>query len=490
MTNFELKKLVRKNVATLKPYRCARQEAQEGILLDANESPYGAFNRYPDPYANEVKKELGFENVFVGNGSDEAIDLLLRAFCEPGRDEIVILEPTYGMYRVCAGINNVAVNSVLLDENFQIDLEKTLEAVNEDTKMIFACSPNNPTGNCMRDGDILGLCENFSGLVVVDEAYVEFADKRSLVEQIEKYPNLAILRTLSKAWAAAGIRLGYLIGSAEVVEILNRIKPPYNVNDLTQKAAVSILKGGVRKIDEIVLERERIACALKEMGLEVFPSDANFLLFRVNNARKVQEELKQQGVVVRYRGESANCENCLRVSVGTRDENDKFLESLKGLLKKVAFIDRDGVILFEPQDDFQVDSLDKYQILPGVVEALARLKNAGYDLVMVTNQDGVGTSSFPEESFLLVQNRLMTDLREEGVDFDEVFVCKHFAGDGCDCRKPKIGMVKNCLFNPAESLVIGDRESDRGFAQNLRVKGFKSDTNSGSLLKIVNQILL
>lgn len=471
-----MKNLIRKNVQALKPYICARQTASEGVLLDANENPRGKYNRYPDPYATEVRKAYGvpIPNVFVGNGSDEAIDLLFRVFCEPGEDEVITLDPTYGMYKVSADINNVACKSVLLGEDFQIDVEKTLAAVSPNTKLIFACSPNNPTGNLLKEKDILELCERFEGIVVLDEAYIEFADSDSMAL---KTGNLVALRTLSKAWGAAGLRVGFAIATEWIIEAMNKIKPPYNVNQLSQDAAKEILSGEMQ-IKAILDEKKRVIARLKEFGLKVFPSDANFLLFKIPGASQIQKSLQENGVVIRDRSSMPMLADCLRVSIGTQSQNDRFLEELEKLIKKVAFIDRDGVILFENQIDFQVDSLEKYQILPGVNEGLKKLKEAGYMLVMVSNQDGRGTDSFSEEDFLLVQNRMIEDL---GIEFDEIFVCPHFAEENCDCRKPKTGMAEEFLkktpINYDKSFVIGDRESDMEFAQNIGVRGVKAETN-------------
>lgn len=479
-----MKNLVRKNVQSLKPYVCARhnKEALGGILLDANENPYGNedYNRYPDPYATEVRElyskltGVPIENMFVGNGSDEAIDILFRVFCEPGKDEVIILDPTYGMYKVSADINDVACKSVLLTDDFQIDVEKTLAATTSNTKMIFVCSPNNPTSNLLREEDVLALCEGFEGIVVLDEAYIEFADAESVALKAE---NLVVLRTLSKAWGAAGIRVGFAIADEWIIEAMNKVKPPYNVNQLSQDAAKEILSEEMQ-VELILEERERVVARLEEFGLKVFPSDANLLLFKIPRASEVQKAIQENGVVIRDRSRMPMLEDCLRVSIGTPEQNDRFLEELEKVLKKVAFIDRDGVILFEPQDDFQVDSLEKYRILPGAAEGLKKLKEAGYMLIMVSNQDGRGTKSFPEEDFLLVQNKMLEDLE---VEFDEIFICPHFAEDNCDCRKPKTGMVdeflKNTPINYSESYVVGDRESDMQLARNIGVRGIKAETN-------------
>lgn len=504
----DLKKLVRPNIRNLAPYVCARHNSaskvgEDGpILLDANENPNPPWNRYPDPLAMEVKNllakylEVKSENICVGNGSDELIDLTLRIFCRPGIDNVVSLDPTYGVYKVFADINDVEYRSAMLTGELQIDVEKTLALVDENTKLFFICSPNNPTSNLMRDTDIVELCKRFSGIVVVDEAYIEFAEKQSLVKLVGYYSNLVILRTLSKAWGKAAIRVGYAVGDSEVMEIFNNVKPPYNVSGPSQKIAVEVLRNPEKmrkQVEEILKEKARVVIEIEKMGLRVFPSDANFIIFRVPNASTIQKQIEEDGIVVRDRSKCARIEGCLRPAIGSRGENNAFLKSLKGCLRKVAFIDRDGVILDEPQTDFQIDCLAKYRILPGVIGALKKLKKAGYMLVMVSNQNGIGTASFPEKDFLIPQNKLIADLKTEGVEFDEIFICPHMPEDGCECRKPKTGMVKEFLektaINYGKSFMVGDRETDLQFAKNIGVKGMRGKTNENSLSIFVNQLL-
>lgn len=498
-----IQKLIRPDLLKLKPYVCARQNQATGILMDANENPYGRENRYPDPYAKEVRKALvknlqkesrllNVKNIFTGNGSDEVIDLLIRLFC--GRqDEIMILEPTYGVYSVAATINGVKAKQVLLTEDFQIDLKKVFSAVSKRTKMIFLCSPNNPTGNLLRKNDVIEICKKFCGIVVVDEAYVEFADGKSLTSLIRKYPNLLILRTLSKAWGGAAIRLGYCVANPEIVDFLDRIKAPYNLSRLSQTAALKILSKPISSmIKKITTERDRVSKKLKSFGLKVYPSEANFLLFEVGNAKAVQKDLEKSGLIIRYRGDMPNLQNCLRVSIGTKKENDLFLKKLEQILEKVAFLDRDGALLFEPQETFQIDSIDKYKVLPGVFEGLKRLQKKGFKLVMVSNQNGIGTKDFPEENFWIPQNAFTRDLEKRGIFFDKIFICPHLPSDKCACRKPKIGIVKDYLqetpINFAKSFMFGDRPTDMEFAKNIGVKGYRAKLNSDSLLKLSKKI--
>ncbi len=461
-----INKLVRPNIANLKPYQCARYNNASGILLNANENPYGRLNRYPDPLCKDLKKaladyaETNEKNIFVGNGSDEIIDLLIRAFCDPGKDNIFIKRPSYGMYEVAAAINNIEVS----------------DEINEYTKLIFLCSPNNPSGEILSEEEVLRFCEN-ECLVVLDEAYIEFSSSSSMAL---KRGNLVVLRTLSKAWGGAGIRLGYSLSNEQIVKTLNKIKFPYNVNVLTQKKAAEILKNPERmrrQVKMILEERARVKDRLEGLGLKVWDSRANFLLFEVGGASNVQKKLESFGLVLRDR--SSDYENALRVTIGTKKENNEFLKALEKCLVKVAFLDRDGVLIYEPQDDFQVDSLKKYKILDGVKDGLRELVKSGYKLVMITNQDGMGSGHFPEKDFLLVQNQF---LRDVGVKFDEVFVCTHFAEESCNCRKPKTGMVDDFLnsnpLNMKESFVVGDRDTDMEFARNIGVKGFKQTTNN------------
>lgn len=341
-----LQELTRPNIWRLKPYSSARDEyngAAASVFLDANENPYNLpHNRYPDPMQRELKKELAKikkvrpENIFLGNGSDEAIDLLFRAFCEPGIDNVVAIDPTYGMYQVCADVNDVDYTKVLLDEEFQFSAEKLLWHADDNTKLIFICSPNNPTGNDLLRDEIVELLEDFDGLVVLDEAYNDFSEAPSFLEKLDEYPNLIVLQTFSKAWGCAAIRLGMAFASPEIIGILSKIKYPYNVNELTQKQAMEMLQ----RYDEIerwikMLKeaRESLEAQFAELPctLKIFPSDANFFLARVTDAAKIYNYLVGKGIIVRNRNSVSLCGNCLRVTVGTAEENEKLIEALKKL---------------------------------------------------------------------------------------------------------------------------------------------------------------
>jgi len=339
---FELDNIVRNNVKSLQAYSSARDEFQgeAKVFLDANESPFNTgLNRYPDPVQIELKAKLGevkgvpVENIFVGNGSDEVIDLLFRAFCEPGKDEVMILPPTYGMYEVSAKINDVKLVEVPLGSEFELKVSQVIEKSTSKSKLVFLCSPNNPTGNAFKLSQIEELLKGFAGLVVVDEAYIDFSAVESASSLLEKYPNLVVLQTLSKAWGLAGVRIGLGYASKEVVEILNKIKPPYNVNVLSQKIAKEALSNVGQKmswVKAVLAQKETLVLALANLSLveRVYPSDANFILFKVKDADRLYEFLIQKGVVVRNRTNMQGCRNCLRVSVGTMEENIEFLEQL------------------------------------------------------------------------------------------------------------------------------------------------------------------
>ncbi len=327
----------------MKPYSSARDEfkGEADIYLDANENPYPSYyNRYPDPLQKKVKealaplKETTPENIFLGNGSDEAIDLLIRSFCEPHQDSILILEPTYGMYTVCANVNAVSVQAVSLTKSFDIDLEATLKAIDSTTRIIFVCSPNNPSGNSLNRQSILQLLEQFSGLVVVDEAYIDFAESASFIALLNKYDNLVILQTFSKAWGLAGLRLGMCYASSDIITILNKVKYPYNINIQTQRLALQALDNSLRKdieVKQLIRERKKLMSALIELPLvrKVFNSEANFILVQVQDAKAAYQYLLHKGIIVRDRSSVLHCENCLRITVGTPEENQRLLATLK-----------------------------------------------------------------------------------------------------------------------------------------------------------------
>ena len=338
-----LNKLLRKNIKNLVPYSSARDEfSGDGkVFLDANENPFNEpYNRYPDPLQKMLKrkisdiKNVSREQIFLGNGSDEPIDLLIRAFCEPETDNIVTIDPTYGMYQVAANINNVAIRKVPLSPGFVLDPMNVLHAVDLHTKLIFLCSPNNPSGNNLSRSAMLHIVRNFKGIVVVDEAYIDFSPGNSLLPDLETHQNLVVLQTFSKAWGMAGIRLGMAFAAPEIIAVLNKIKYPYNLNILTQQKALELLenKSVVENwVSTLISERERVAEELGKLEVvqKVYPSDANFLLVAVNNAADLYQKLVKLGIVVRDRSKVHLCADCLRITIGSPDENDQLLNALK-----------------------------------------------------------------------------------------------------------------------------------------------------------------
>jgi histidinol-phosphate aminotransferase len=339
-----IEQLCRKNIWNLAPYSSARNEyagREAHVFLDANENPYNApYNRYPDPLQLELKatiskvKGVPAEKIFLGNGSDEAIDLPYRCFCEPGIDNVVAIEPTYGMYKVCADINNTEYRTVLLDDQYQITAEKLLAATDQHTKLIWLCSPNNPTGNSLHREEILKVIERFEGLVIVDEAYSDFSSQKPLRTELSKYPNLIVLNTMSKAWGCAAIRLGMAFASEEIISIFNKVKYPYNVNLLTQEQALQALKDPfeVDKWVKILLEeRSRMIDAFKLLPIckKVYPTEANFFLAQMTDATKIYNYLVDKGIIVRNRHRIQLCQNCLRVTIGTKTENGELIAALR-----------------------------------------------------------------------------------------------------------------------------------------------------------------
>lgn len=345
--SFNLNKIVRSSIKGLKPYSSARDEftGKADVYLDANENPFGnGLNRYPDPYQKALKKEISKikniceESIILGNGSDEVIDLLFRAFCEPGKDEVIIFPPTYGMYQVCADVNNVKTKKVPLTSDFEVDELSLLETIDEKSKIIWFCSPNNPTGNTMDPAVIKNILNCFEGIVVIDEAYIDFSDSQSWIDFLEFHPNLFIIQTLSKAWGLAGIRLGMGFGSKEIISVLNKIKPPYNVNSLTQEKAIEAIGYLDEKnetIDAILAEKAKLKEKLNQIdGVQkIYQSDANFLLVKINNATNIYNKLVEQSIIVRNRSSVTLCENCLRITVGKPAENEKLLNAIKEITR-------------------------------------------------------------------------------------------------------------------------------------------------------------
>ncbi|WP_055445892.1 histidinol-phosphate transaminase [Lacinutrix mariniflava] len=340
--------LVRANIKALKPYSSARDEFKgtADVFLDANENPFGDLNRYPDPQQKEIKQKLSAikkvdtNQIFVGNGSDEVIDLAFRIFCEPGKDKVLTFSPTYGMYDVSANINNIEVISQPLINDFQISLNQLQPYLDfEEIKIIFICSPNNPTGNSINPEDIEYVLENFNGIVIVDEAYIDFSSQGSFIKNIEKYNNLIVSQTFSKAWGLAGVRVGVAYASEEIIKLYNRVKPPYNVSTLNQEAVIKSLDNieeVTKNIDIILSERTKLKDALSQLSIvkKIYPTDANFLLVEVDDANKTYQYLIEEKVIIRNR--NTQVENCIRITVGIPEENEKLIEALQNFIQKTS----------------------------------------------------------------------------------------------------------------------------------------------------------
>ena len=344
---FDINNIIRQNIKILKPYSSARDEFQgeASVYLDANENSFGSpleqsYNRYPDPLQFEVKKRLSEikgvppRHIFLGNGSDEAIDILFRSFCNPGVDNVILVPPTYGMYEVSANINDIAIKRVPLTEDFQLNLEGIAEAIDDKTKLIFICSPNNPTGNSINREDVETVLANFNGIVVIDEAYINFSRQKTFIQELTEYANLVILQTLSKAWGLAGLRIGMAFASEEIIEVMNKVKPPYNINEASQQLALKALQN----IDlvnlwirETLAERDKLVLKLKDLDfvLDIYPSDANFILVKTTDPKGIYNYLVGKGIIVRDRSKVELCEGCLRITIGTPEENITLIQTLK-----------------------------------------------------------------------------------------------------------------------------------------------------------------
>lgn len=344
MTPIDIQSLVRENVKNLKPYSSARDdfEGTASVFLDANENPFPTgYNRYPDPHQRLLKeaiaqlKKLQPDQLFLGNGSDEAIDLLFRVFCEPGRDSVVIPQPTYGMYAISAGVHDVKIISTSLTNSFNLDSTVVLKSITPHTKLIFLCSPNNPTGNLLDAKEIEVILKSFSGLVIIDEAYIDFSESESWTTRLDEFQNLVILQTFSKAWGLAGLRLGMCFANPGIITLLNKIKPPYNINSFTQSEALKSINLRKSEVNLMIMaikqERERLRKQLNDIPVvkKVNPSDANFLLVKMTDAKKSYEHLVSKSIIVRDRSMVVLCDNCLRITVGTKEENDLLIQAMR-----------------------------------------------------------------------------------------------------------------------------------------------------------------
>lgn len=352
---FNLQKLVRENIRNLKPYSSARHEftGKASVFLDANENAYGSplpspsgeglgvrFNRYPDPLQWQLKFQLATikgvpaENICIGNGSDEIIDLAYRIFCNPGKDNVIICPPTYGMYAVNAGINDVEIRKVNLTKDFQLDVEGIINATDSETKLLFICSPNNPTGNNMNRADVEILLNNFPGIVIIDEAYINYSKQKTFIQELMEYPNLVVMQTLSKAWGLAALRLGLCFASLDIIDLFNKVKPPYNINEASQQMALEALQNTEQVnawIKETVQQKDKLINELGNFSFikNIYPSDANFILVKVDDADLLYQFLAANEIVVRNRSKETGCENCLRISIGTKEENEILINKMR-----------------------------------------------------------------------------------------------------------------------------------------------------------------
>lgn len=503
MKQLSLKKFIRDDISKMDSYRTVPSlwELEGNFLkLNAGENPYGFspkinkalgnfkyYNYYPDPEYKSLRQALAnyagvtMKKIMVGTGSDELLDLFLRLILDEG-DKVINCPPTFGMYTALIELNKGVVVSVPRKSDFSLDIKEIKSKIDKKVKLIIICNPNNPTGSVSKDGEIVELLDT-GKLVLVDEAYFEFYGK-TVVSLLKKYPNLIITRTLSKWAGIAGLRLGFSISSPFFVDQLLKIKPPFNVNlaaEIAGKAALEDLDKTKLILKKTIKERERVYTQLKEIPyLKIYPSYANLLYMEVNqNFDQLKDYLAKNKIIVRL------SENAIRLTIGTPEQNSKVIQIFKEFkyekIKKYAFLDRDGTLIFEPQDTFQIDSIKKLKLLDGVIKGLKELTEEEYELIMISNQDGLGTSSFPRADFEIPQNKMLSIFEKNGIKFKKIFICSHLPSENCDCRKPKIGLVKKFLINnkvdKSKSFVCGDRETDSLFAKNIGIKFIPMQTN-------------
>lgn len=503
MKKINLENFIRDDIAQKNPYVAVPSlwDLEGNFLkLNAGENPYGFspkvnkalgnfkyYNYYPDPEYKSLRQALAnyagvtMQEVMVGAGSDELLDLFLRLILNEG-DKVINCPPTFGMYTALIELNKGVVVSVPRKSDFSLDIKGVKSKIDEKVKLIIICNPNNPTGTESLEKEIVELLET-GKLVLVDEAYFEFYGK-TVIPLLKKYQNLIITRTLSKWAGIAGLRLGFSISSPFLVNELLKIKPPYNVNlasEIAAKAALEDLDKTKFILEKIINERERVYKQLKEIPyLRIYPSYANFLYMEVNqNFDQLTCYLAKNKIIVRL------SENAIRLTVGTPKQNNRVINLLKGFkykkTKKYAFLDKDGTLIFEPLDTFQIDTIGKLKILDGVIKGLKQLTKQGYELIIITNQDGLGTSSFPKANFEAPQRKMLGIFEQNGIKFKKIFICPHLPSKNCGCRKPKTGLVEKFLgknlIEKSKSFVLGDRETDKLFAKNLGVKFISMQTN-------------
>lgn len=504
-----MKNLALKKIQKMKQYSPPLDGRTDfnGLLLDFNERTIPAGKKIVQALKNFIKRDqlqiypeyrdletqiakyakVDPEQVMIVDGSDRGMDIIFRTFIS-NTDKVIIPSPSFAMFYQCAEIAGSKIIKPKYQEknNFTFPIKEVLKSINKQVKLTVVCNPNNPTGTVASFSDIEKIAKK-APLVYIDEAYFEFYGKSySAVKLIKKYPNIIISRTFSKAFGLASLRIGYLIADKKYIEQMLKVRGPYDVNMFACIAASAALddQKNMKNYVREIMDKSKPALEnfFRENNIEYFPSSANFILFKPKNLEAEVEKLRQKGVLVRPQKNI----NMIRVSVGTREQTEKFIKIYKTIIKsksRYAFLDRDGTLIYEPQDTFQIDSLKKLKILDGVIKGLRELKNKGYKFIMISNQDGLGTSSFPKKDFDAPHDKMMSIFEKEGIKFDKVFICPHLPKDGCDCRKPKIGLVKDFIRENKDdidfknSFVCGDRNSDKEFAENLGVRFVVMKTN-------------
>ena len=517
-----MKNLALERIQKMKPYKPPLDGRSEygGMLLDFNERTKPPQNRivsalekfvrsqkiqvYPE-YFDLGKKIADYagvkaDQVMITNGSDQGIDIIFRTFTEKG-DKVIIPSPSFAMFYQCAQIGgNEIVCPLYKKDDLSFPLEEVLSLIDEKTKLIVVCNPNNPTGTAISVADIEKIAQKAKKAVIyVDEAYFEFS-KITAVSLIKKYSNIIVTRTFSKAFGLASLRIGYVIARYKYIAEMLKIRGPYDVNMAAYYAAYTALEDrkSMKRYVEDVMGKAKplVEKFFSENAIPYFFSRSNFILFRPDNPENTMKLLTNGGALVRPQNKQ-NIENTLRVSIGTTKQMKKFIEIyktvvLKDLKRKYTFLDRDGTLIFEPQDTYQIDSLKNLKILDGVVAGLQELKKRGYALIMISNQDGLGTSLFPQKSFAAPQEKMLKIFRNNGITFDQIFICSHLPQKSCNCRKPKTGLVdkflRNSNIDKTASFVCGDRNSDRQFAKNIGIKFVPMKTN-GNFYEAIKSLL-
>lgn len=492
----------------LKQMQTNNRRKYRGILLDCNERTVPLsqsmleninqaicsqdFLRYPDYFdvTADIARYAGVrsDQVWVTNGSDQAIDLIFRTFTQQG-DTVIIPKPTFSMFFHYANLSKTIIVSPKYNElSGEYPIDEVISSINVNTKLIVICNPNNPTGTIVNLDIIKEITEKMcGGLVLIDEAYFEFSELTA-VSLVNLCPNIVITRTFSKAFGLAGLRIGYLLANEKTINQLKKTQGPYDVNRLACMAAVFALND-LSSVQQYVSEVNRAKLMLTNFfsiqKIKFYRSSGNFILFKLKDAKSIFELLNQSGVLLKQFSEDS-LRNCLRISVGSMEDVRKFINIYKKVvLRKYAFLDRDGTLIYEPQDAFQIDSLDKLTILDGVIASLQKLCEKGYRLIMVSNQNGVGSPAFPQENFEAPQKRLLEIFRDNNIEFEKIFICPHMPSDDCCCRKPKTGLVDEFIednrdyIDIQESFMCGDRESDRIFAENIGISYKVTRTNCG-----------